>query len=609
VPLPTTRGADAVVAAAVRDAQRGAANGNGHGGAAPVATMDDGDDTVVGMHPRRRNRSPWRTVVAAGGVAALLGVTFVAVSAIGNRGGASSPEGAVRDLAKAVEAEDPLAAVDVIAPEEVRTLRSTVDAASHKAQEVKLVEQASAPFAGVDVRVDDLQLATEPLADGYVKVHLTSGTISARVHRDQVSPFVRKVDTGNTGEQSYRSDFTTARPFDTDPFVVAVRRNGSWYVSAAYTALEYVRAANHLPLADYGSGMAATNLGAGSPDAAAREFVDALGAKQWDKVFALLPPDEAPLYDYRAGLGQLFDREDWKFAVTSVDVSSETHGDTATVHVLAKGTFPTSDGAGTWDTAGNCLRPHYPSQDGEPVVDGLLGYCLSTRSVLPIGFNRLTENAPTTVRAVERNGRWFLSPVATSLQVLDEWVSNFDERSLYSLTNDYADLPPDGAITLGKPTTVQADAFGLVYAYTFHGTAGEEIVGVDADRTATNYGAGIGVVTILGPDGKQLDDPYGAFDGYPVTLPATGTYKIVVLPIAPQATFTVWDKRDAPASALSPYPEDCPGCSSTSGSGVSTGILGASGTTATSVATSPTTAVAGSNASSSSSATTDTTAP
>src|SRR5262249_2429315 len=91
---------------------------------------------------------------------------------------------------------------------------------------------------------------------------------------------------------------------------------------------------------------------------------------------------------------------------------------------------------------------------------------------------------------------------------------------------------------------------------------------------------------ILGPEGKQLDDSWGLFDGYPATLPATGTYKVVVLPWAnPTATFTLWDVRDAPAAALSPDRNDCPGCSSSSAS--SSGILGSSGTTPTTVATRP----------------------
>ena len=47
------------------------------------------------------------------------------------------------------------------------------------------------------------------------------------------------------------------RPPDIGTFVVAVQRNGSWYVSPAYTALEYVRVVNHLPAAEYGSGRAA----------------------------------------------------------------------------------------------------------------------------------------------------------------------------------------------------------------------------------------------------------------------------------------------------------------------------------------------------------------
>ena len=60
------------------------------------------------------------------GAAALVGVGALAVTALFGSGGAGSPEGAVRQLADAVAHKDPLAAVDVLVPTEVRSMRQTV---------------------------------------------------------------------------------------------------------------------------------------------------------------------------------------------------------------------------------------------------------------------------------------------------------------------------------------------------------------------------------------------------------------------------------------------------------------------------------------------------
>jgi hypothetical protein len=536
------------VRAALADAQRVRADGAGD-----LTTIDDvaGDGAfrdeseppgVVALEERRPRRSGWRSAISAAGIAALVGTTMVAVTAIGDRGGASSPEGAVRALAEALDAEDALAAVDVLAPDEVRTLRATIDAASRRAEDLALVERATEPFAGLDVSVDDLTLAPEELADGYVKVHLTGGTLAAEVQRGELSDVLQRVSSDGATPGGSVS-FADVNPFDADPFVVAIRRDDSWYVSAAYTALEYVRVANDLPAAEYGAALARPDLGADSPEAAAREFATALGARDWNRVFALLPPNELPLYDYRAGLGRLLDEQQFDFTVDTVDASAQIDGDRATVTVSASGTTGTGDGPGSWNLAGDCVRTEYA--DGSETY--AYGTCLSERGVLPVQFFGAPQDGPTTVEAVRHDGRWFLSPVATALDVLDAWVGNFDERALHSLLGDHGAIEPDGHIALGEPATVRGEGYGLGYAYTFEGRAGQRVVGqVDANRPYDGLGA-----VLIAPDGTVLEDGYGVLYGEPVQLPVTGTYKLVAVHYAAgEQRFTLWDVRDAPDGVI-----------------------------------------------------------
>ena len=81
----------------------------------------------VDLEPDARGRGRYGSLIAAAGAAALVGVGALAVTAMFGSGGAGSPEGAVRQLADAVSHKDPLAAVDVLVPTEVRSMRADVE--------------------------------------------------------------------------------------------------------------------------------------------------------------------------------------------------------------------------------------------------------------------------------------------------------------------------------------------------------------------------------------------------------------------------------------------------------------------------------------------------
>ncbi len=273
------RGFDEVFAAASDDAATA--------GSAPAmvehgtATGDlDSIPFVTSETPARRRGRPIGSMIAAAGVAALVVVgTFAVGAVVGNSGsGSGSPEGAVRRLADALSHEDPLAAADVLAPSEVRSLHGTLQSAERKAAELKLVQTAGAPLTGIDFQVTGLQLSTQSLGSGYAKVTVDEGTFSASTHKPQFSPLMQKV-LRNTRDNSAHADLAKlAENMDLPTFVVAVRDGGRWYVSAAYTVLEYIREANQLPAADFGSGDAC-NLDAGRGDARCRRAgIDASAA-------------------------------------------------------------------------------------------------------------------------------------------------------------------------------------------------------------------------------------------------------------------------------------------------------------------------------------------
>jgi len=228
----TPRGVDAVF----DDARRAASLGVIVGGA-----EDSHDEVIpfVSEEPtaRRRARRPFGSMIAAAGVAAMLLVGMLAVSAIVGSGGAGSPAAAVHRLADAVQHGDPLAAADVLAPSEVASLHNTLSEAERRSRELSLVQDASAPLAGVDFSVSNLSLSTETLGDGVAKVTVDNGTLTASTKKANFSPVMQQV-LRDSHDNSRTVDLAKIAASEHVPtFVVAVRENGRWYVSAAYTVL------------------------------------------------------------------------------------------------------------------------------------------------------------------------------------------------------------------------------------------------------------------------------------------------------------------------------------------------------------------------------------
>src|SRR6478672_8855064 len=152
----TRRGADDVLSAAQRDAATTASDESMTDLDGTDLHIIDDDLPVVTLEPRSQRRRRFGSFVASAGIAALIGVGALAVTAMFGSGGAGSPEGAVRQLADAVSNKDALAAVDVLVPSEVHSMRESVKNVTDRAAELKIVDEASKPLEGVDLSVDHL---------------------------------------------------------------------------------------------------------------------------------------------------------------------------------------------------------------------------------------------------------------------------------------------------------------------------------------------------------------------------------------------------------------------------------------------------------------------
>ena len=512
-------------------------------------------DTIpfVLPEPVSRHRRPLGSVIAAAGIAALVLVGAFAVSAVvGSGGGAGSAEGAVRRLADAISHEDPLAAADVLAPDEVRSLHGTLAAAEQKARELQLVQAAGAPLAGIDFNVSGVTLSTESLGAGFAKVTINGGTFSASTHKAQFSALMQKVLRDSHDNSSQHDLATLEQSNDLPTFVVAVREKGRWYVSAAYTVLEYIRESNHLPAADFGSGARTiSTLGADSPDAAVQQSMRAIGAADWSKLMTLVPPSEIPVYDYRDALTTLLRRNDSRgktsgFTIDSMSTTAWVNGDVAKVTLKASGT---SD-SGSWSIDGGCFTA--PQADAGREISLGCRSGVASISLLALPYAGLDQSSQATV--VKQDGRWFVSPVGTVLDLVDNAISQIDRRALFTLLNIPNEIPPDGALTLGRPIVLDTTtAVRGASVLTFDAHAGESLLGFATIKPSpSNPEATLApaFVRVFQADGTELDTG-DMLDGRPFSLPAAGTYTFVIEatdPLAGNPTVTIWDAANAPGT-------------------------------------------------------------
>jgi hypothetical protein len=556
----TRRGADDVLSAAQRDAQSNSSDDSAVEIDDSEMTILDDELPVITLEPRLRKRRRFGSIVASVGIAALIGVGVLAVTAMLGSGGADSPEGAVRQLANAINSKDPLAAVDVLVPSEVRSMRDSVKGITDRAAELRIVDEASKPLEGVDLSVDHLELRTEPLADGYAKVIITSGELSASTHRAQLSTLLQKAQRDGSDAQSHTDLSTLARDSGISTFVVVIRRDGGWYVSPAYTTLEYIRELNQYPAADFGSAKAA-ELGAATPEGAVSDALYAWQSADWDRLIALSPPDELPLYDYRAMIDASAVDAHPDFTIAGMSMTSTINGDAAVVQLESSGTFG-SDPVRKWQVGGACAS----FLDGSAYSDsGSSGLCLSGElgGTLPFGLmyagaSNVQSTGPVSISLVREGGRWFVSPVTTVLKVVDATVRRIDQRTVYTVLGLAYELPPDGTITFDQPFEVSTSTgtFLSSRVYAFDGQAGQKLVGeISGAVTRTGYEYAYGrLYTAEGDEVESVDfqrvpsgsDSRGVYASV-VTLPKTGSYRLVLEPFIPiHQTLTLWELEHAP---------------------------------------------------------------
>lgn len=454
--------------------------------------------------PTGRWRRWWVVPIVAVGVLALLLVVALLVRGVtGESGGAADPTAAVRDLANAVGAEDPAAALAVVDPREAKSVTKiwkTVNDGMRGAGAVR----DDGGLRGVDVAVGDLGLESEDLGHGVARVRITSGTITARAIGKELP---RGIGVRRDSSSSYDLRQATSDSAQ-ELFVMAREDRGRWFVSPALTGLQYLVDAEGLPAPDF------SQLEAESPEAKdlpqngeqlLQEVANVVNTQNVSRGIELVAADEAGvLAAYRSALEALVSRIDGSVSLQLDNVDlEERSGDGDLVRLdLASA------------QVGVSVQSSSDSDSGSGRINGL---CMSDDdgdSSCQEGVRRVLGIDRFFAVAEKRDGGLRLAPMATVLAYADALVDHLGPEGLRRA----AGVPPESSGELKSGAMVKGKLNGAgIASHEYEGRKGE-VVAIDSDVNVGIDGPGDRSPSVLGWQGET-----GV-----VRLPVTGRYVLAV---------------------------------------------------------------------------------
>ncbi len=342
---------------------------------------DRSSDALSDEGPARSGHREKALIVAV----LVLTLIIATVMVIGSgASGADTPETAVRHFLDALDESDPNAAVEHLDPVERRLFAG---------EDASLAADLMA--LGLVPPTDDAVSVPIPIADDALATAIVSvDMVDAKVALATVSPAVLWPD-------------ASAR---TDELVVAVEREGRWYVSMQSTRAERVRAAAQLDPPTYRQGPPA--IGATTPETAVDNFIRVAVGRNISAVVSSLPPDTGAavrdhstlFLDRWTELRREYDEAHPGLAtsVTALELSTVVDGDRAIVSVdrLA---VRLADVGVAWrlDTEAECLV----TEIGTTAVPEC---AIDDEAELPSGGLGIADRDDTGIIVVRVNGFWYV---------------------------------------------------------------------------------------------------------------------------------------------------------------------------------------------------------
>ncbi len=417
-------------------------------------------------------------VLALGAAAALIGGGgYLAINAGAADGGAATPQGALEGVLDALTNEDLVGAAEFVEPTERETM---IDAGFDVVDELIRLEVFSddldlRSIGGIDLDFRDIEIDMTEVRPGVAQLFLDGGRVSATVNGAEF-PFGSLITDRIDAETLAVVESNSTRIEPTEYPIVAVQRDGRWYLSLWYSVAENARIALDQPLPGNERPDA---IGGDSPERAIELFVGAMTGVDLASMIGMLDPEEAAaLYDYaplflddaQSEVDDLLAearRDGWRWDVSDLQLTSESDGRLATV-VIDSFAFEAS-GPGTtvevvysgdrsriwFDTEGQTVEI---IADGECVTttfDDGFGvqtdeFCASDMAEMA-GLEALTGGAFANLQSMsapgivvrEVDGRWFISPLRTGSTLMLDALRSIEADALAETVDAFAEFFED----------------------------------------------------------------------------------------------------------------------------------------------------------------------
>lgn len=255
-----------------------------------------GQPPFVPVDPSAGSRGRGKLVGLGLGVVGLLAVGFLAIRFLlggGSTGGADSPQAVVEEMVAAINAQDPLAVVNLMAPDEL----DGVD---------DLIEDGAAYYRdlGLDRLLDDDDVAAgDDESNVDISIDINLDQVEASLEGDDAAIVSFEVfgDLELSGNDTVTEQLGDDRfSFDSDDLdasfptrsgeleMIVVKLDGKWYMSPMLTAGHYLVEASGLPRGEYDNIGGDRGAGGETPEAAIQALVDVINNPDADDLAAAL---------------------------------------------------------------------------------------------------------------------------------------------------------------------------------------------------------------------------------------------------------------------------------------------------------------------------------
>ncbi|MEE9416504.1 MAG: hypothetical protein V3V01_14565 [Acidimicrobiales bacterium] len=378
-------------------------------------------------------------VLAAGSVAAITQFSSSAAD------GAESPEAAVQEFFVALGDEDLLGAAELIEPSERRTLVNPGIEIVGELQRLGVLadDLDLSSVDGIDLQFDNMTYSPESLGGGVVRVAVDGqATLIGNVAELPLGSLVTDRLDEELAELAEEGPETNVEEM-AGLGVVAVERDGGWYVSMWYSVAEAARRSSGLAgLPAFGNGP--TPSGGDSPEDAVWAMANGVSALSLEEMLAAIDPEEAAaLYDYstlflddaQAELDKALAENNVEITFDRIDMRSETNGDDGSVWLdgVAVTAVVEETGRVSIDSEAACLVFVESYEDGT-------NECMFTKAQLDDAQAELgtsfTDSDAAAVRVHRVDGRWYLSPTASITEPILGLLRQLGREQLESWIDD-----------------------------------------------------------------------------------------------------------------------------------------------------------------------------